>query len=223
MRKTLMASLLALSVAACGGEAGEGEVQEAAETALANGMPAIAGFEEGDVTGEETEQDNAKHDVTYATDSGVAEAFDFYREHYAGKGYEPSSIYINFRAEDTDYGGYVQVHADRDPVMVHVSPNKGSGSFSATTQLGDGFPLYPGVEADGYDINERSSGSRLVIFRIAEDPYKIFEFYRDAGVSEGFEIRDITFSANSDAERVRIGIYSEEEGSKVTASRSDQR
>lgn len=218
MKKIALMALAPIVLAGCGGEAGEADAPEASEVTLANGMPTMAGFEESDVTGEQTNDANKMHEVTYMADGTVEEVFDFYKAHYSEAGLGPKNTTINFTAEDTDYGGYVQVFSETEDIMVHVSPRKGSGEFSATTQLGDGFPLYEGVAESDYEIRPRPDGSRMVIFRPKADPAEIAQFYREAGLKEGLELKSVTYQAGNDDARIKVGIIGQDEGVKVIAA-----
>ncbi len=220
MKKIALMMLAPIVLAGCGGGTGEGgdDAPAASDVALANGMPTVEGFEESDVSGDRKTEANKMHEVTYVADGSVEDVFDFYKAHYTEAGFGPKNTYINFAAEDPDYGGYVQVFSESDEVMVHVSPNKGSGEYSATTQLGDGFPLYEGVAEEDYDIRPRSSGSRMVIFRPDADPADIAAFYRAAGEEEGFALRSVTYSAGNDKESIKVNIVDQDEGVKVTAA-----
>ncbi|MEP0189094.1 MAG: hypothetical protein ABJP70_04565 [Erythrobacter sp.] len=221
MKKIALMMLAPIALAGCGGEASEGGDDAApagSDIVLANGMPTVEGFEEGDVSGDRKTEANGMHEVTYIADGSVADVFDFYKAHYSSAGLGPKNTTINFSAEDTDYGGYVSVFSETDDIMVHVSPRKGSGEFSASTQLGDGFPIYEGVAEGDYDIRPRSDGSRMVIFRPDADPADIAAFYRAAGEKEGFELKSVTYSAGNDTENVKIGIIGQDEGVKVVAA-----
>ncbi len=218
MKKIMLMALAPVVLAGCGGGEGD-DAPAASDIALANGMPTVEGFEEGDVSGDRKTEANKMHEVTYMADGTVGEIFDFYKAHYTEAGLGPKNTTINFSAEDSSYGGYVQIFSESDEIMVHVSPKKGSGEFSATTQLGDGFPLYEGVAEGDYDIRPRSDGSRMVIFRPDADPAEIAEFYRAAGEKEGFELRSITYSAGNDTDNIKVGIISQDEGVKVIAAK----
>ena len=198
-----------------GGEAAD-QTENLAEAAkLASGIPAYPGFAEGDVTSDETESESGKQEITYTSSGTPGEVYEFYKAYYAEAGYDLTNAMVTFDSDKPGYGGYVQVFNETAQVMVHVSPDKGSGEYSVTTQLGDGFPLYAGVPAEDYDVNERPSGSRLVIFRVKDDPAKILEFYRDAGVDSGMSVKQLYLRASNASESVMIYANHADTGSTV--------
>lgn len=224
MKKTILAATAFVALAACGGgeDSGAGETAETeapeteAPTMLANGAPAFGEVADGDI--ERDEAEGARHEIAYLSGGSLAEIVAFYSDYYAEAGYEIYEGGVTFRAEDRDYGGYVQVYDQGEQIMVHVSPNVGSGSYDLAENLGDGFPVYPGVPAEGYDVRPRSNGSRLVIFRLVAEASDVLDFYREAGAEAGFEESNASIAARTDGERVRIGVFDNGERRRVVAT-----
>lgn len=211
---------MTLLLAGCGGETADGEaagdaatVAEAAK--LASGIPAYPGFAESDVTQDETDSESGKREITYTASGTPEEVYEFYKAYYGDAGYDLTNAMVTYDSDKPGYGGYVQVFNETAQVMVHASPDKGSGQYSLTTQLGDGFPLYDGVPPSDYEVNERSNGSRLVIFRVKDDPAKILEFYRDAGVASGLGIKQLYLRVANPSETVMIYANQNDTGSSV--------
>ncbi|MEP0189095.1 MAG: hypothetical protein ABJP70_04560 [Erythrobacter sp.] len=218
---------LSLALAACNGGAGEGDAEggEAEDEAagLANGVPAYEGFSQDDLTGEETDKPNKRHQVTYDTKADPGDVFAFYRKHYTDADYKIEHLEVSFEADNRDFGGRMSVRKFGGDSLVWVIPNKGSGEYSATTQLGDGFPVYPDVDPAVYEIDERSNGSRLAKFKINADMDEIFDFYRDAGLKEGFDIDAMRFDAESKDERLSIYMRENDVGTEVRVTQWDEK
>ncbi|MBC2776581.1 hypothetical protein [Parasphingopyxis marina] len=224
MKKHFLAAAALAALTACGGgEQAATTEAEAPETEapemLANGAPAFGSVAAEDIERDETASN--RREIAYLSDGSVADIAAFYRAYFGDTGYEIYEGGANFRAEDRDYGGYVQLFDEGERMMVHVSPNVGSGSYDLSENLGDGFPVYPGVPETDYDVNPRPSGSRLVIFRVAADPLDILDFYREAAREAGFEEHNISLAARSEGERVKVGIYNTGERRRVVATVTD--
>lgn len=223
MKKIILSAAAFAALAACsdsGGEQAEtgdeAAVAAPALTALPNGIPAFGDFDPA--TGVEREETEGKrHEVAYLSAGEVADIFDFYRRHYGEAGYEIYEGGATFKADDPTYGGYVQLFDQGERLMVHVSPKAGSGGYNLSENLGDGFPAYPGVPEEEYDVNPRPDGSRLVIFRLPNSPdtaLEVLNFYREGAREAGFEERNLNLAARNDAERVNINVIDINDGAE---------
>ncbi|MCA1748770.1 MAG: hypothetical protein ABR601_07570 [Parasphingopyxis sp.] len=235
MKRQILSAAAFAAVAACGGSdtgsepaGAEDEVAAVAEAPamLPNGIPAYGDFDPA--TGiEREESEGARHEVAYLSPGSIADIFEFYRRHYRDAGHEIPEGGVDFGSDDPAFGGYVQLFDQGERLMVHVSPKAGSGGYDLSENLGDGFPAYPGLSEDEYDVRPRSNGSRLVIFRISNGPdaaLEVLDFYREAGREAGYEERGLSLAARSEAERIEINITDTNDGAerRVMARSTDR-